>query len=154
MLSRNEKKKLHTDFYTALGTIMQHNYSVTGRKIKWTNYRTFVKNIYVRLDATSKGAAFYIDLQHQDPEIRSLIFQEFKAFKTLLAQQIGEGSEWHENFILESGQEIARIAWHRTGGNIYQKEKWPEMLTFLKKMLLNFDDFWADTFDVFKNLES
>jgi hypothetical protein len=38
-------------------------------------------------------------------------------------------------------------------GNIHDKSTWPDMLTWLKKNLIEFDEFWNDAFDIFKALE-
>ena len=60
-------------------------------KIKWINYPTKVKHIYVRLYADHKIAKVMIELQHKDEEIRGL-FEQLTiktAFETWLVNGIG-----------------------------------------------------------------
>ena len=47
MLSRQERKNLNIEFYTALGRMMQGAFSETGKRINWTNYRTGIRGVYV-----------------------------------------------------------------------------------------------------------
>ncbi len=154
MLSRHDRKQLNTEFYTALGLMLQDDFSATGRRIKWTNYKTGVKDIYLRMEADGNGARICIDLQHRDEGIRQLFWEQFQEVKALLKSELGNELIWHEQFFKPDGTEISRIEKRLNEGNLYNRETWPILLPFLKENLLAFDRFWADAFDIFKNLET
>jgi len=153
MLSKSERQALNSDFYTALGLMMQGNVSEFGSKVRWTNYRTNVKDIYIRLEADGKGARFFLDFQHKDPGIRALFYEQLTELKTLLTLELGEGVIWHEKTFKEDGSAISRLELRLEKGSLYDKSTWPEMLVFLKESLLSFDSFWYQCFDIFKALE-
>lgn len=153
MLSKTERQKLNTDFYTALGLMMQGSYSEMHKKTRWTNYRTNVKDIYVRLDADNKGARFSIDFQQKDAEVRALFWEQLGELKNLLQSEFAGEIIWHESFFKEDGSQISRVEVRLEQGSLYDKSTWPEMLRFLKEALLSFDRFWTNCFDIFKALE-
>ena len=153
MLSQTERKALNTDFYTALGLMMQGNYSATGKRIRWTNYKTGIRNVYVRMEVDARKAVFCIDIQHKDEGMRQLFWEQFTELKGLLTEALGDDLVWHEHFYKADGTAISRIEKVLPQGSLYQKETWPELLGFLKKQLLAFDGVWADVYDIFKALD-
>ena len=153
MLSKTERQNLNKEFYTALGLMMQGAVSEFRPKVRWTNYRTNVKDIFVRLEADNKGARFFIDFQHKDAEVRSLVWEQLSELKILLQAELGENLIWHECYYKEDGSEISRVELRLDRGSLYDKTSWPELLGFLKSSLISFDSFWANCFDIFKALE-
>jgi hypothetical protein len=153
MLTPAQRKTLNTDFYTALGAMMQGDYSATGRRIKWTNYRTGVKDAYVRMEADNKGARFGLEFQHADAEIRYLFWEQLEELKALMESEMGDALVWHRDFYKIDGTTVCRVEQRLDDGNLYDKSTWPVLLVFLKENLLAFDRFWADAAEVFAALE-
>ena len=153
MLTKTERQNLNTEFYTALGMMMQGSYSEMHKKTRWTNYRTNVKDIYVRLDADNKGASFSIDFQQKDAEVRAIFWEQLTELKLLLQSEFEDELIWHESFFKPDGSEISRVELSIGGGSLYEKNTWPILLPFLKECLLAFDRFWTNSFDIFKALE-
>jgi hypothetical protein len=153
MLTPAQRKTLNTDFYTALGAMMQGDYSATGRRIKWTNYRTGVKNAYVRMEVDNKGARFGLEFQHADAEIRYLFWDQLEELRALMESEMGETLVWHRDFYKADGTNVCRVEQRLDDGNLYDKSTWPVLLVFLKENLLAFDRFWADAAEVFAALE-
>lgn len=153
MLSHSQRKSLNTDFYTALGAMMQGDYSATGRRIKWTNYRTGVKDVYVRMEADNKGARFGLEFQHGDADIRYLFWEQLEELKAMMEGEMGEDLIWHPDFYKPDGAQVSRVEVRLNQGNLYDKSTWPVLLVFLKENLLAFDRFWADAAEVFTALE-
>ena len=154
MLSKTERQALNTEFYTALGLMMQGSVSeFQPKKVRWTNYRTNVKDIYVRLDADNKGATFAIDMQQKDDDVRAIFWEQLTELKMLLQGEFGENLIWHEHFYKPDGNQISRVELRLENGSLYDKSTWPILLPFLKENLLAFDRFWSNCFDIFKALE-
>ena len=153
MLSKQERKDLNTEFYTALGRVMQGSFSETGRTVKWTNYRTNIRDIYVRMEVDHKGAVFAVELQHYDEGIRQLYWEQFMEVKRLMQSEFAHELRWMEFFTKEDGITNGRISCSTQEGSLYLKDTWPALLAFLKKNLVAFDRFWANAFDIFKALE-
>lgn len=153
MLSKSERQKLNTEFYTALGLMMQGSHSELHKKTRWTNYRTNVKDIYVRLDADNKGATFAVDFQQKDAQVRAIFWEQLTELKMLLQSELGDDLIWHESYYKPDGSQISRIELRFEGASLYDKSTWPIILPLLKESLLAFDRFWTNCFDIFKALE-
>ena len=153
MLSQNERKALNTEFYTALGLMMQGQYAASGKRIRWTNYKTGIRSMYVRMDVTNHGACFAIELQHRDPEIRSIFWEQLVELKLLLRDALGDGLVWQQHLTKADGTQVSRVENCIATGSIFDKSTWPALLGFLKAQLIAFDIFWADVYDLFKALD-
>jgi len=153
MLSIQERKQLNIDFFTALGRVMQGCFSETGKRMQWTNYRTGIRGIYVRIELEKKGVSFNVDLEIKDPDIKEMMWEQMLELKAVLASEIPAELTWNEDFVKPTGISVGRIQCRCGTGTIYNKGTWPEMLAFLKESLLGFDRFWAICFDIFKALE-
>ena len=108
MYSKQEVKKTRELFYTSFGKYMVKNKSIHGKRIKWVNYPTHVRHIYVRLFSNSNMAKIYIELQHKDDEIRSLYFEQFKQLKSAFESCVGSWI-WIEYAQNELNQSSSRI---------------------------------------------
>lgn len=127
--------------------------SCWGTKTNWINYKTGVKDLYLKMDATGKTTRIGIEITHKDQGLRDLFYEQLQEFKLLIEQAMNEEWIWDQNMFNESGKSISRI-YIEIHGNIFVKDEWGEMFSFLKKRLIAFDDFWSDAKDVFKALES
>lgn len=154
MLSRQEKRDWHREFWTTFGVFMRKHQSMTGTKVKWLNYRTGVKDIYFRMEADGKKARFCIDIQHSDEGIRELYFEQFKEVKTVLEATIGEELIWDEAYYFEETRRTAcRIYAEKDKINIFDKSQWSELFAFFEKYIVGIDEFWADFNELFKALD-
>jgi len=144
MLSREELKALRTEFWTAFGTVMKPHHSETGFNVRWTNYRTGVKDMYFRMDMDGKRALIAVDFQHPNAGIRDLFWEQFNEYKAYFHSSMEAEWIWDENFHPPTGIPRARV-WIDLGGvSLYKKETWPEAFAFLKSNMLKLDAFWSD----------
>ena len=153
MFSRQEAKQIRQQFWTAFGIYMRQHTSTRGPEIKWINYRTGVKDIYFRLEADQKGAMVSIDLQHKDREIRSLIFDQWEALRTLLHNHTTKAWTWNRSYYLPTGKEISRIFHQQTGLNIFDQNDWGDLFRYFAGQLVALDELWEDAISIFQDLE-
>lgn len=149
MRSRDETRTLHQEFYHGFGQRMKRHVSADGARVRWTTYRTGLRDVYFRLDADGRVARVCIDLQHTDAGIRALFFEQFAEFRPLLEDALGPGVVWHQAHYLPSGKEIARIEVIAGGLNLYNRMHWSRLWDFFEEKLLALDDFWVDVREVF-----
>ena len=152
MYSKQEVKKTRELFYTSFGKYMGKNKSIFRKRIKWVNYPTHVKHIYVRLFSDSRTAKIYIELQHKDAEIRALYFEQFKQLKSAFEDSVGSWT-WVENSLNELNLPSSRIENEIQNVNIFDKNTWSTIFHFYEENLVKFDSFWNDFKDVFKQLD-
>lgn len=152
MLSREEQKALNTEFWTAFGRMMNPHHSTTGFKVRWTNYRTGVPDLYFRCHMEKKTAQISIDIQSPDPGIRQLFWEQWLEYKTYFHTLQETEFDWQEQFYLSDGKEISRISLTLEDVSIYNKTTWPNAFEFLKNHLLKLDEFWGDVRLTFQEL--
>lgn len=125
--------------------------SAEGIKINWVNYHTTIKDLYFRMDA-QKSAVISISLEHNDADIRALYFEQFKEFKTILHATLEEEWHWQQNILLE-GKVISRIYNELPGVSVFNKDHWPDLISFFKPRIIALDAFWENakyTFQILK----
>jgi len=148
---KDESKILKKQFWTAFGTVMKPHLSAEGFKINWINYKTGVKHILFKTNASKKEVSISIELHHPDESIRELYWEQFLEFKSLFHSIMGEEWIWDDKIFDDYDKSYSSI--HiSTKGNIFNNEQWQDMFAFLKPRLIKLDEFWSDAQDVFKSL--
>jgi hypothetical protein len=154
MYPKEENKTKRVAFWTAYGKHMERHRSLRGPKVSWLNYKTGIKHIYFRQDADERCARVSIDIQHNDPSLREVFYDQFWELETLLHQTSGAVWTWNRHHFLESGQEISRISIELKGVNMFEPADWPKIFKFLENHMLSLDEIWVNAVDIFKDLES
>jgi hypothetical protein len=143
MFTRDEAKAWNERFYTLFGTYMRRHEPQAEGARQWLNYRTGVKGIFFRVEATGKEAIASIDLQQADEGVRKLLFDQFLKFRKALENHTGP-LLWEEEYSLSSGRTISRIYQKQEEVSLFRQDDWHQIFPFFEKYLLGFDAFWAD----------
>ncbi|RIJ41847.1 DUF4268 domain-containing protein [Pontibacter oryzae] len=144
MYTRDQASQLRQQFWTTFGLYLSPQLSAEGWKVNWVNYKTGVKDIYFRMNADSKRAYIAIELSHPDVEMQELLFDQFLEHKTMLHAVLGEEWEWVLHSTDESGRIVSRIYKDLSPVNVFNKEDWPSLISFLKPRIIALDEFWSD----------
>lgn len=152
MFDKEEGKAFRKKFWTGFGRFMGKHSSVRGRKQKWLNYRTGVKHLYFRMDADKRSARISIDIQHPDPGIRELFYEQWCEYQALLKNLTGLEWTWLPSYHHPPDQEIARIYVEKEGVNLYKEEDWPTIWAWFEPIMLGLDELWGDAVDIFQDL--
>ena len=151
MFSREEKKTLNTAFFNQFVRHMSRHHSKGGGGGRWESYKTGVKGLYFRL-LTTPIVGIAIDIQHKDPEIRALLYDQFLELRRLLEAEWGDDIFYESSHFLESGVEVSRISIKLENAYFYDKEQWTEITRWYEKHLLGLDAFWDTVGDIVKAL--
>lgn len=152
MFSKEEAKELITLFWTSYSKYMNKHNSKYSKNIKWVNYRTNVKGVFLRLRATKNQSEICIELQHKSDDIRHLFYEQFTELKTVFTSIAGDWI-WKKNIYNESKIQISKIYLQLDNVSIYNKDTWQETFYFFEKHIVAFDEFWSDYNEVVKQLE-
>ncbi|KQS36036.1 DUF4268 domain-containing protein [Pedobacter sp. Leaf194] len=152
MYSKEEAAKLRQQFWISFGQYMKPVPATDGYPVNWINYKTGVKHVFIKMDVNTKKAIISIQLTHTDEGIRELFFNQFEEFKTLFASSMGEQWHWMQDATDEYGKTVSRISTTLENVNIYNKQDWPELISFFKPRLIALDEFWDNVKPVFQNL--
>jgi hypothetical protein len=152
MFTREEASRIRHEFWTTLGKYMSPIPSAEGTKINWVNYHTRIKDLHFRMDAGPKTASVSISLEHRDPVIQEIFFEQFLQFKSLLHDILGEEWHWQLHANIE-GKVITRIYKEISGVSVFNKEQWPELISFFKPRMIALDSFWENAKYSFESLK-
>lgn len=153
MYSKEEAKRLKEQFWTTFGQYMSAVPSSDGEKVNWVNYKTGIKHLYFRLDATNKTASIFIELVHPDEGIRQLMFEQLKELKTVFAGIMNEEWEWDEVYYDDHGKKTSRVSISISKISLFNQEHWPKLISFFKPRIIALDEFWSVakySFEIFK----
>lgn len=154
MFKREEASRIRQEFWTAFGRYMNPVPSSEGLKINWINYRTSVKDVHFRMDVNQKSAIIYIAMEHGDADHRELCFQQFEEFKTILHAELDEEWEWQLHVPVKEGKPVSRIYKQIAGVSVFNKDHWPELISFFKPRIIALDRFWENARYSFEGLNS
>lgn len=153
MFTREQASRITKEFWTTFGKYMKPILSSEGLKINWVNYHTGVKYIYFRMDAGPTFATIYISIEHQDPEIQQLYFEQFAEFESILHAALMEEWDWQLHASLPDGRITTRIHKGISGVSLFNRDQWPDLISFFKPRIIALDSFWENakySFDVLK----
>ncbi|MCX2740744.1 DUF4268 domain-containing protein [Pontibacter anaerobius] len=143
MYTREQASQIRQQFWTVFGQYLSPQLSADGWKVNWLNYKTGVKDIYFRMNADNKRGYIAIELSHPDTELQELVFDQFMEHKTMLHEALGEEWEWLLHTSDESGRVVSRIYREIASVNVFNKDDWPALISFLKPRIIALDEFWS-----------
>lgn len=153
MFTREEASRIREEFWTTFGRYMSPILSAEGIKVNWVNYHTKLKDVYFRMDAGPKSSVISISIEHRDPGIQELYFEQFLEFKTLLHALLEEEWQWQLHVSVSDGKVISRIYNEITGVSVFNKDHWPDLISFFKPRIIALDSFWEDARYSFESLK-
>lgn len=92
------------------------------------------------MNAEKSGCYVSLEITHPDPVTRQLYFEQLQGFKSLLED--AESWNWNKEEIKETGQAFCSINKTLNGVNIFRREDWPDIISFLKASVIELDAFW------------
>jgi hypothetical protein len=144
MLSREEQKKRNSEFWEQFRKFMNKVRSSNGRKMNWLNYPSDVKNIFIRLQADSKGARLCFDIQPKDDGVRAIIWEQMTELKKVMEGSMSHETIWIEHLNSPEGRVFSRIMWEQNELNFFDENDHQAIFEFLKNRLIEFDEFYQE----------
>jgi len=141
MYARGEASKIKHDFWTTFGRYMGPVLSAEGLSINWINYHTGVKDVFFRMDASNSSASVSISIEHNDGGVRELFFDQFLELKQMLESSVGEEWIWRRADVSHN-RNVSRIFKQLDNVSVFNRECWPELISFFKPRIIALDAFW------------
>ncbi|MEO7990783.1 MAG: DUF4268 domain-containing protein [Chryseolinea sp.] len=152
MFNREQASRIKEEFWTAFGRYMNPVPAAEGVKINWVNYHTGLKDVYFRMDVTNKSGTISISMEHRDRMVQQGYFEQFLALRTLLHTTLEEEWQWQLHIIVQDNKVISRIYKTIDDVSVFNKDHWPELISFFKPRIIALDEFWADAKYSFESL--
>jgi len=152
MYTKVEASFLRQTFWTSFGQYMSPVPSASGEKVNWINYKTGIKGIFFKMDADKSSAMVAVEIILADKVLQNEYFSIFTKF----VKQFKEiaGAEWtmEKHYTNEYHQSLSRIFIEIKDVNIFNKNDWPAIISFLKKNVISLDAFWDEYKPAFETL--
>lgn len=142
MYSKQEAARLRKDFWTSFGQYMRPLPGAGGEPVNWLNYKTGIRHLYFRMDAGNRQAGIAIELHHPDTLVREQYYGQLLQVKAVLQEETGEEWQWEPAVTDEDGKPVSRIGITLPGVNIFHRDDWPRIISFLKPRILALDRLW------------
>lgn len=136
MYTREESSLIKQEFWTIFGKYMSPIRSSEGLRVNWINYKTGIKDVYFRMETFGDSAAIFISMEHKDPGIRELFFEQFLELKLMLSETLQEEWDWQ--------RDQSRIIKELPNASVFNKDQWPELISFFKSRIIALDGFWEN----------
>jgi len=143
MYSKDEASTIKQAFWTTFGQYIAPQLSADGLRVNWVNYKTGIKHLFFKMDAANRSASIGINITHPDAGIQELFFEQFTELKTMLKSYLDEDWIWALHDTDEYGKTISRIYTQLDGVSIYNRNDWPQLISFFKPRIIALDDFWS-----------
>ena len=78
MYTREQASSIRQEFWTRFGRYMAPVLSAEGEKINWINYKTGIRQLNFRMDATQEFAHIGIEINHRDPGQALVLYRIIK----------------------------------------------------------------------------
>ena len=149
MYTQQQASLIRKEFWTILGQYLSPIPSAEGIKINWINYRTGVKHFHIKMDAADSRAFISLELDHKDPELQRLYFEQLTEMQRIFIETMKEPWDWQLLHANENGKLVSRVIKEIGGLKILNRENWPSLISFFKERIIKLDQFWSIAKDQF-----
>jgi hypothetical protein len=150
MYSKQDASTLRQEFWTAFGMYMALHLSSERARINWSNYKTGIGSIRFKMNVDKQHASIGIWIS-DDPH-HETIYHQFHQFKNLLEGFTGESWTWNHLKKNREGKVFSSIEISLPAINIFNKQDWPAIISFLKPRIIALDAFWNDIKPAFESM--
>jgi hypothetical protein len=105
------------------------------------------------MNTEPKEAAISISIEHPEPNIQELYFEQFLELKTVLHATLEEEWAWKLRQLEDGGKVISRIYKELPGASVFNREDWPDLISFFKPRIIALDAFWENAKWSFERLK-
>jgi len=169
MFTKQESAQIKQEFWTSFGRYMQPIPSASLEPVSWVNYKTGIKGIRYHADAYGKTAVAAIEILHPDPSFCLLFLEQILQLRTQLIeagwvdflisadpQFLGKIQELIPSYFPPSSPVVSNgkisLIQQLDGFTLHNKAHWPELISFFKTKVIQFDRFWSEAKYFFEDL--
>lgn len=96
------------------------------------------------MHADNKQASIGISIEHNDSAMRELYFDQMLELKSLLHEALSEEWEWYRHKTDPNGRVVASVFKAVTGVSVFERDDWPQLISFFKPRIIALDAFWEN----------
>ena len=138
MFSKDEAQELRHAFWHKLESKTRRLPNQNGRPIKWIGDKTGVKGLDLRFDVDREHVIVAMEINPRSDSKLDELWTKMSNCRQLFEDNFGQSLIWQKDYIKTAGDTAARI-YVETEGDIYDKEKWPDMIHFMIDNMLRME---------------
>lgn len=130
MYTKEEAQAIRHEFWHKLESKSRRAPGQNGKPIHWMMDKTGIRGLDLRFDLSGGRVMVGIEINTHSEEKDKKLWEKLVGCKILIEKNFEEPLTWDPEFVREAGNTVHR-AYVSTEGDIYNKDKWPEMLRFM-----------------------
>lgn len=150
MYSKEEAQEIRHAFWHKLESKSRRIPGQNGKPIRWLGNRTSVKGLDLRFDVSQGRTMVALEINTHSESKDAALWDKLLKCKTLIERHFEQEVIWDREFVRVAGNTVARI-YVETEGDIYDKEKWPEMIHFMIDNMLRLESAYKEIQDFMAN---
>ncbi len=131
MYSKDELRKLKTEFWESFATYCSFQPMLKKRKKMWVLYDTKVKGVELKFDVARNVVCVILEVNKRKESERQEMYERLTWYKETLEEGFPEGLLWDTSCTLETGKQVARIYVKKEGADFHRREDWGEIFSFM-----------------------
>jgi len=149
MYSKEEAKKLKTDFWTLFGARSKYALSMEGRT-HWIMYQTSIPGLELKFDVSQHNVKTMIELNSKNEDTRLRYFEVLQQYRLMLEQDFDTPFVWDFVCTTSSGNDVCRIYTELVDVDTHKKEDWPTIFDFMTSTMVRLENNFIEIWDVLK----
>ncbi|MBP5419675.1 MAG: DUF4268 domain-containing protein [Bacteroidales bacterium] len=150
MYTKEEAQLMRHEFWHKMESKTRRLPGQKGKPKKWISDRTGVRGLDLRFDVNRDFAMVAMEISRRAEEHAAALWTKMESCKKLFESHFEAPVIWDFNYVKEAGDVVGRI-YVRTEGNIYDREKWSDMIHFLIDNMIRLEDAFSELKDYLEN---
>ncbi len=141
MYSKEEKKKLTTDFWQLFKHRCAVHPDLKFKKKYFILHRTKIKSVALRFDIDRNSAKVILELYNRNERQRLKAFEILEKYKAVLEEGFENGLQWEFYYQRpDSGQEVCRIYTILEDVDLHRRNQWPDIFNFFIENMIKLEE--------------
>lgn len=147
MYSKEEIRKIKTDFWTNFGQFSQLKRERIGYPKKWMLYKTELKGLELKFDFLEKNAIVTIEIDSKHSKSEDYI-QKIKLLQNELISAEGYELFFESQLLKDNFKPVYRIFFEKPKLSYRNQVQWPEIFNFFFNHMMVFEAFIIENKDI------
>ncbi len=149
MYSKEEKKKLTTDFWQLFKRRCAVHPNLKFKKKHFILHRTKIKSVALRFEIDRNSAKVILELHNRNERLRLKAFEVLEKYKAVLEEGFESGLLWEFYYQRpDSGQEVCRIYTILENVDLHRRNQWPDIFNFFIENMIKLEENFLQIRDV------
>ena len=149
MYSKEEKKRLTTDFWQLFKRRCEVHPYLKLKKKQFILHRTKIKSIALRFEISRDNAKVILELHNRSERLRLKAFEVSERYKIILEEGFENGLIWEFYYQRpDSGQEVCRIYTVLENVDLHRRNQWPDIFNFFIENMIKLEENFLQIRDI------